>query len=499
MKRPVTILIVLLSVFTLSANPFEFYGEKESWAPEQISISFGNDMWAFGGFSYNMDDQLSYSQEAMITAPVWWLDIITAGVTNRGWQLGWEIDDKTALGDGNRLQGRYDKALFNLYLPVHLIDNDSLWVWTSPIVGIELFGDLGFDYIQNATHEAANKPLVHIPYEIDGIIARPVAGIEAEIGLSLISFDRSWLFASARGSYFNTFGFGQNGILQAVAGVTGFSDDIITLTFGYRWNKAEAGWLTQSLYYDYLDGYFLGLTVNTGAMILHYTGSLSSEYGFGTIGFNLLSLFGESEWKESDIKFSEGIMRQLDITFYTTELDFVIKGYRFAPYLSNRFISGDPSFPNYEDNIDVNKTPRLKRSYSSMFIGLKYKFKDVDSNPFLCPYAKVGLGFMTWEKRTILNMVINKPGTEELNKLHSIVSPKVYSLAGEVELGVVILPEGLVKSQHTSYQLSLFAGLTVINNAEKVSYYLDTSTDDGDKIATIMPRWGITYVMGFDI
>ena len=46
---------------------------------------------------------------------------------------------------------------------------------------------------------------------------------------------------------------------------------------------------------------------------------------------------------------------------------------------------------------------------------------------------------------------------------------------------------------------SIFSGFTFIHNSKKVSTYLYDTTEDSEKIGTIIPRWGFGIEIGFDL
>ena len=85
------------------------------------------------------------------------------------------------------------------------------------------------------------------------------------------------------------------------------------------------------------------------------------------------------------------------------------------------------------------------------------------------------------------------------NDIHSIVNPKLFSFALDLELGLKFIPSGALKSGNSEFQFIIFSGFTAIHNSKKVISYLYDTTQDSEKISTIIPRWGFGIEIGFDL
>ena len=202
----------------------------------------------------------------------------------------------------------------------------------------------------------------------------------------------------------------------------------------------------------------------------------------------------ETTWKKSDIFLDIGTSSQLNCTFYNIKLGVPILNSQFSAVISTRFLSGNPSFKGWETEMDPAIFPRYKRSYSALLLGTRYEFENRIS--FITPYTELTVGMMTWEVRTLNNM-LDPDNNEE--KIHSTVSKTLFSFATDVELGLKFLPNGALTTANSDFHFSVFSGFTFIHNSKKVAEYLYDTTEDSEKIGSIIPRWGFSIEIGFDL
>ena len=116
------LLIFFIFLSSLNAITFKDYNNLKSWVPESFCIGMGNDKWAIGSISYNMDDQLTFSEHFYLEAPAWTMNVNLLSITNRGWMDGWSAKDVTKVGSGERIDGRYDVSQILLGLPLNIVD-----------------------------------------------------------------------------------------------------------------------------------------------------------------------------------------------------------------------------------------------------------------------------------------------------------------------------------------------------------------------------------------
>ena len=232
------------------------------------------------------------------------------------------------------------------------------------------------------------------------------------------------------------------------------------------------------------------LSINSGFLRIDYTARLQTGFGFGVISVDVLSLFKEPTWQDSNLFLDLGISSQINSTFFNIKLGYPISNSNWSIVSSTRFLSGNPSFKDWETMMDPKDWPRYKRSYSAFLVGSRYEFNTKEL--IVKPYSEITLGMMTWEVRELRNMMTD-------NDIHSIVNPKLFSFALDLELGLKFIPSGALKSGNSEFQFIIFSGFTAIHNSKKVISYLSDTTQDSEKISTIIPRWGFGIEIGFDL
>ena len=507
MKKLILLLLTaLLTVTGLYAISISEYADPSSWIPESLYIGMGNDKWALANISYNMDDQLSFSEHFYVEAPAYWLDVNMLAITNRGWQNEWSTLDFSAEGDGNKIDGRYDVTQIFFSLPLDLLVTDNFYIWIRPEAGVSIIGDQNYAFLQNTLHKLINAAPLEVDYETPGKnMAKLSLNMSAEVGGLLLRFGESLLSISARADFMNTIGFGYKQHVYGALGLISKENDILTMGLGYSFCQSASGWKTQEIYYEYLKGPIFTLSVNSGLIRFDYFSRLRTGFGYGVISVDVLSLFKKSTWKESELFLSMGISSQLNNTFYNVRVGAPIKGTGFSLIASTRFLSGNPSYKNWENMINPENYPRFKRSYSALLLGVRYDFAD-SRQAFVTPYAELTAGIMSWEVRELWNMVTDytvydEQGQESTvrNKIHSLVKPKLLSFAADLELGLTFIPEGAFRTGNSTFRINFFSGVTFIHNPKAVGEYLSYSTDDSVKIGRLIPRWGVGIQIGFDL
>ena len=115
------IIVILLSVLCVTS----IFGvpelSKENAVPYTVKLGTGNDMFTFAS-GINQDDQLSFSFEGEVSAPLWKFVFGVDAITNKGWYF-----------DGVRHTGRYDKIYGIGSMTAGVIDTGSFCLlYTSP-------------------------------------------------------------------------------------------------------------------------------------------------------------------------------------------------------------------------------------------------------------------------------------------------------------------------------------------------------------------------------
>ena len=496
---------------TLSAVTLEEYSDPSSWIPTRFMVGAGNDKWT-SGISFNLDDQLSFGEYFAVEAPAWKLNVNMLGITNRGWQNGWSVEDFGKDGDGHRISGRYDVTEFLFSLPLEVFYNGSIYLYLEPRFGASLVGNQHYEVLQNTLHRLLGMAEVDLAYETSGNRVFPYFGGVVEFGDEFMALERSGVFAAVKGTFESTFGFDHRQRADFVVGLENVDSDILTFSLGYQWAETVSDWETSALYDEYVRGLSFGYTVDSGFLRYNYISSLRSLRGYSTILVDVMSLFKPSMWDETDIRFTIGKTSMMNVSFVSVGLEFPLGG-AFSFIVRNRYVSGNPSYKDDpKTGVDSSEFGRYQRNYDGTFVGAKYTFDSQSTGGFVTPYAEACVGFMRWESRHLVNMnekLVTDYGYDpstgefypiwETNFRHSYSTGRLYSFSMDFELGLTILPEGLVKSSSTTFQLNLYAGATFIHNPKAVMEHVYDFTPDDDKMASLMPRFGLSIQMGFDI
>ncbi|NBK20638.1 MAG: hypothetical protein EOM68_01270, partial [Spirochaetia bacterium] len=137
MKRLCSLLLLLLaSLAQLSALQMT-----------HLHLGLGND-WYTMGLGDNLDDGLSFGSHLMVALQ----DKVFLKV------------DALGFTDKVNTDHRYDQVNINLYTPLNFSLGGVTYTLT-PLVGLSIDGDLGFDRIQNRVHQGMDRPAVHLPYD----------------------------------------------------------------------------------------------------------------------------------------------------------------------------------------------------------------------------------------------------------------------------------------------------------------------------------------------
>lgn len=488
------ILILFISISSLVASSFLDYSDAKSWIPKSLCIGMGNDKWAIGSISYNMDDQLTFSEHFYLEAPAWTMNVNLLSITNRGWMDGWSAKDVTKVGSGERIDGRYDVSQILLGLPLDIVNTKDIYLYTKPEFGLSIIGNQHYEFLQNTLHKIIKAAPLEVDYEIDDNIVKPTLNLYLEAGGVIAKIESAYLVLALRTDLLNTIDFASKQIIYGSVGLIRDNLDLLTISLGYSFVQSYSRFKTQNVYHDYLKGPILSLSINSGLIRIDYTARLQTGFGFGVISVDVLSLFKKPTWEKSDIFLDLGTSSQINCTFFNIKLGIPIIDTRFSAILSTRFLSGNPSFKGWETEMDPKIWPRFKRSYSALLLGTRYEFDNKEA--IVTPYSEITMGLMTWEVRTLNNML---DSIENEEKVHSIVNPTLLSFATDLELGLKFIPSGAFKTANSEFMFSIFSGFTFIHNSKKVAEYLYDTTEDSEKIGSIIPRWGFGIEIGFDL
>ena len=497
MKKIICTLLCLITVWQSFAASVPALSDGRSWVPESVLIGTGNDKWAFG-LSRNNDDQLSYSGNIRVEAPVWALSLDLNGYTNRGWKDAWYTgesdEDITKFYDG-----RYD--VINLAFALKLAPfNTAHWrLDITPQVGFMMAGNYGFEYFQNLVHKVSHIHQVHLPYEAGSRFAPKLSADLRFSGFWGLPVEREKTTNYGASLFFNTdnnIGFETSQHVGLELFLQRDTKKLLSLSFGYIWYQQYTDWRTQKLTLWFQQGMRLGFAINAGALSVNYWHALQSTDGYTVYSVDVMSFFQKSNWKENDLTITLAFSYLLKNFYHTLEIQNRLFDSRWSLLSTNRYIAGNPIDKVSELEEDPREYPRLKKGFSLWTVGVKYEIPDTWSKGWCTPFVSLSLGFERWEIAILDNMV-----PKATSPWYSWVE---YTFIMDAEIGVSILPEGLLKAGNASYRILVSGGLTWIPEVEKIELILLLSElakweDSFTSIFYFVPRVTVGMQIGFDL
>ena len=518
-KKSIVLMLSALVMLSVSASGFpDEFRDGRNYVPDHVLLYTGNDLFSYG-ITRNDDDQLSYSFDFKVEAPIWYMRWDLNGITNRGWRDGWDMRDyDKEFDEGAEInRGRYDSIEGVVGLKLRPME-DKFYLHIYPEVGLALLGDYGWVWAQNMIHKIGNIHLVDLPYDNPGQkTARMMLNARVNAGYKLFGLSRTSLIVEAEASTKNILGFQSENYLLARVSVSTETHDIIGFHAGYMFASAltDSPTYTQDLYLRYLRGWSAGFTVDTGLIFIKYTGNLESHYGYGYMGVDAMGFFAPRSWKETD-----AYLRFAKSSFYGHFYNLLSVGIPVSGHLEvivkNSYLGGEPLSPKEEAQADLNKDARLKQDYSFFTLGVRINAHGFLSD-YVNPYLEVALGLQKFVVYILNNQVVDPedmiggyvPSAEFLYHDNEPFD-KIFGLVS-IEAGIDILPESLVVFQDTSMQLEVFGGVNVIigGNTKEISLYryinkfwetLDSKyLEDLGWKARFVPYYGFGVKFGFDL
>lgn len=368
-----------------------------------LHMGLGND-WYTMGLGDNLDDGLSFGGHLMVTAK----DIASIKV------------DALGFTDRLRTERRYDQVNINVYTPFSFTADPFIFIYT-PLIGVSVEGNLGFDTIQNGLHERIDRPKLTLDYDKQESTAHLNLGSTAQI-----LFPFRWVKLGLELSYLHTFGWEDS--TQAVGLIK--LGDSLTIKAGYSFMQdfddkpAHSDMVkrfTGPTYSYYFDG---GLVTNS--WVYHQ----QSGSSYGVFGIDVMQLFQPKTYESSEFVYSLGIL--YDMQGHQNRL-FSLAFDHFI--IQTRHKSG----PLYNDMDNQEK----RMTVASLVAGYQQQWQ---ATPFIYPYLK-GLG-----------------GFQRLNLQEHFTEVKIEEIRPTLllELGVRFGRDGQWVTQNNSYRPRLSATLQYV-------------------------------------
>lgn len=483
--KKIFVLIILLSCSFLfaSSNP---------WALKSINLGLGNDKWAYG-ISRNDDDQLSYSEHVSLSADRWYFNANLDGITNRGWKTGWDIKNESIEDgkDSDFYDGRIDITELIAGYRWNIYKSKLLTIDAAPETGLVLAGNMHFDYLQNLIHKISKIHEVSLPYDFEDVKPYYYAGLTTSARLHAYKLEKSEFDIAFTAKVNSAICFESAEDISIKLALENGYNDFVSFSFGYKWVQEHNSSSTMELYNRYLNGPYFSYTINTGLLSLRYFSELTNHFGYAIYSVDIMSLMRHPIWTESDIYYSAGISFLNKMIFNEQELEVYLTPH-WSGILKNRYVAGYPIDKEGEKVKDMTMDAREKQAYSAYTLGAKYRYSFL--NGYLTPYVSMSLGFMKWNITLLLNM-------QRESLWPSMDWSTFFSFALDAELGLTILPEGLLKADSTTVSLTLFTGLSYVTGDFVTTYRNIRSGEDRehDIKDNFLFRYGAMVRIGFDL
>lgn len=472
------------------------FASTNPWALKSIQLGLGNDKWAYG-LSRNDDDQLSYSEHVAISGDRWFFNANLDGITNRGWKTGWDIRNENIEDweDDSFYNGRIDVTELIAGYRWTPYKSKLLSLDIVPETGLVLAGNMHFEVLQNLIHKISKIHEVSLPYDFDDVKPYYYLGASTSARLHAYKFEKSEFDIAFNAKVNSAICFESAEDISIKLALENGYNDFVSFSFGYKWVQEHNSSPTMELYSRYLNSPYFSYTINTGLLSLRYFSELTNHFGYAIYSVDVMSLMRHPVWTKSDVYYSTGISFLNKMAFSEQELEVYLTPH-WSGILKNRYVAGYPVDKAYEKSADLTYDARYKQSYSAYTIGAKYRYSFL--NGYLTPYVSMSLGFMKWNVTILLNM------------LRDSIWPSMdlgtdFSFALDAELGLTILPEGLIKADSSTIAFTVFTGLSYVTGDFVSDYrynYGESDPIDGpvhNIKDNFLFRYGAMIRIGFDL
>ena len=351
-SRPIVILLLLACLIPVHASKVN-----------HLHVGLGNDYYTMG-LGDNLDDGLSFGGHLMVAFQD---------------RVFFTLD---ALGFTDRVDTmhRYDQTNININSPLTFSFGPFLNTLT-PLVGMSLTGDFGFDWLQNNLHQRIDRVIVDLPYDSVESDAHLKLGSTLQTMLSL-----GWIQVGLEASYLHTFGW-ENAV-QTLAVIK--LGSALSLKAGYSLMDDFGGGLAHHTMMDRLSGptfsyYFDGGLV-TNSWIYHR----SSGSSYGVLGIDLMQIFQPITYDHTDFTYSLGFL--YDIVGHQNKTFSLA----FDPVIVQTRYKSGPMINDLEH-------PDRRMTVASWMIGYQ---KEWEATTIVHPYLNTLWGFQRFNLQTSPTNVI---------------------------------------------------------------------------------------------
>lgn len=463
---------VLLFTFlfsSLCAAVFSFEIQKNE---KRIFLVTANDKFTYG-ISQNKDDQLTATAELHFILPYFFIDLNDNSITNRGHKTNME-DPATFTN------GRYDELILQAGTHINLYTTPVFKLTFTPQAGFCLLGNFGMGIAQNMNHQISCVDEVKIEYEKFKKPFAPVLNAALSASYTPADFLKCTLDLTANNAIFYTTD--QNITLNAKLGCNKTTFNIFA---GYTWNQTHAASTTLAAYKNTTQGFNYGFNLDTGLIKLDFTTYQKSRNGSGSICMDFMN-FKNHNWEQTDLSYYAGLSYLINTEFLETQIESKITD-KLSVYLNNKYVSG------FKTN-KINKSPyRYERDYEIITAGIKYEQPLPFLQNWITPYVELGTGAASFGLQKIAYHM--PQANYEIYKYDTKVFWQM-----EANVGLSLIPQGLLNFGSACYSLTLYAGTIFIPQNKKAGAHIkqDTYRATGWQLKPFEFEYGFNVHIGLD-
>ncbi len=331
-----------------------------------LHLEMGNDYYTMG-LGDNLDDGLSFGSH------------LTVAIQDR---IFLKID---ALGFTDRItnEDRYDQINMNIYSPFSF--TLGLFISTvTPLVGMSLEGDFGFDRVQNNLHERIRIPILELSYGREETNAHLNLGSTIQTMVPL-----SWVKVGIEASYLHTFGW-ENSI-QTLGFIK--LGSALTLKAGFSFMNDFGVGDAHHTMMARMSGPTFSYYFNGGLITNSWVYHKNSGSSYGVVGIDIMQIFQPVTYDHSDFTYSLAV-------FY----DMMGRQNNSFSLASGPFIwqTQNKSGPLRNDQ----EGPQKRMTVASWMVGYQ---KEWEATDLLYPYLKALGGFQRFNlQESPTNVIIEE-------------------------------------------------------------------------------------------
>lgn len=464
--RKITLFLLLYAQISFSCFALNL---KEN--DPQVFLSVGNDKFSYG-LSQNKDDQLTAATQFHITLPNFFADFAINSITNRGFKTD-------AADPASFTSGRYDELLFKAGTSINLYTNSELTFDLTAETGFYILGNFGMDFAQNINHKMNGVSAVKLEYEKFDRPFAPLINSRLDFFWQPEDFIKFNVSAACNNSIFY---FTEQALKLGLQ--LGNKTEFSVFT-GYTWKQALNSSPCLKAYKDVTSGFNYGFSLNTGFAKFDFINYTNTRFGLGTISVDFLNL-SKHKWKTSDLHFFTGACYIINTEFLENQIQ--SKDWNnFSCYYNNKYVSG------FKKNRVNPSEYRYERDYIINTIGIKYQQPLPFIQNWVSPYVEVGTGLATFGIQKLTNHI-----PEENYASFKYKTKSFWQI--EANIGLNIIPQGLLNFGSACYSLTLYAGTLIIPEYKKASRQIeqDSYRSAGWHLKPFEFKYGFTVHMALD-